>query len=173
MADVDASRRRKTRRESGAAGSPEDTMHAQLLPIARPITRPRFAWLAAALELLTAAGAIPVGIMLITDPTGAGVGFTPGWIEATPFGSYLVPGIYLLLMNGFGMLVVAALTLVRHWTAPWLTGVFGAGLAIWIGVQLVVMPEFSFLQAIYGTIGLVLAATSVAWLRRTDQLRLW
>ena len=148
-------------------------MHAQLLPIARPLRRPRFAWLAVALELLTAVGAIPVGIMLITDPSGAGVGFPAGWIEATPFGSYLVPGIYLLLMNGIGMLVVVALTLVRHWTAPWLTGVFGTGLAIWIGVQLVVMPEFSFLQAIYGTIGLALAATSVAWLRRTDQLRLW
>ncbi len=148
-------------------------MHAQLLPLSRPLSRPRFAWLAVALELLTAVGAIPVGIMLVTDPTGAGVGFPAGWIEATPFGSYLIPGIYLLVMNGAGMLVVAALTLVRHWTAPWLTGVFGAGLAIWIGVQLVVMPEFSFLQAIYGTIGLALAVISVAWLRRTDQLRLW
>ena len=125
------------------------------------------------LELATAIGAIPVGIMLITDPSGAGVGFPAGWIEATPFGSYLVPGLYLLLANGVGMLLVAGLTLVRHWTAPWLTGVLGSGLAIWIGVQLLVMPEVSVLQAIYGAIGLVLAAASVAWLRRTRQLRLW
>jgi hypothetical protein len=148
-------------------------VHAQVRPIATPLERPGYAWLALVLELATAIGAIPVGIMLITDPSGAGVGFPEGWIEATPFGSYLVPGLYLLLMNGVGMLVVAGLTLVRHWTAPWLTGVLGTGLAIWIGVQLLVMPEVSFLQAIYGVIGVALAALSVAWLRRTGQLRLW
>jgi hypothetical protein len=148
-------------------------VHAQARPIATPLMRPGYAWLALVLELATAIGAIPVGIMLITDPSGAGVGFPPGWIEATPFGSYLVPGLYLLLMNGVGMLVVAGLTLARHWTAPWLTGVLGTGLAIWIGVQLLVMPEVSFLQAVYGVIGVALAALSVAWLRRTGQLRIW
>jgi hypothetical protein len=148
-------------------------VHAQLRPPNARVDRPAYAWIAVVLELFTALGAIPVGIMLITDPTGAGVGFPPGWIEATPFGSYLVPGLYLLLMNGVGMLVLAGLTVIRHWTAPWLTGVLGIGLAIWIAVQLVVMPEVSILQAIFGAIGLVLAAISVAWLRRTDQLRLW
>ena len=148
-------------------------MNARLHPSSTPIDRPWYSLLAIVLELATAVGAIPVGIMLITDPSGAGVGFPPGWIEATPFGSYLVPGLYLLLMNGVGMLVLAGLTVVRHWTAPWLTGVLGTGLAVWIGVQLVVMPEVSFLQAVYGTIGVVLAAISVAWLRRTGQLRLW
>ena len=49
----------------------------------------------------------------------------------------------------------------------------GTGLAIWIGVQLLVMPEVSFLQAVFGAIGLVLMAVSVAWMRRTGQLRLW
>jgi hypothetical protein len=148
-------------------------MHAHLVSATPRVQRPRYAWLATALALFTAAGAIPVGLQLVTDATGGSVGFTPGWIEATPFGSYLIPGIYLLLMNGVGMLILAGLIVLRHWTAPWLTGVLGAGLAIWIGVQLVVMPEFSFLQAIFAVIGLVLAAISVAWLRETDQLRLW
>ena len=148
-------------------------MTPQLHPVTTPIDRPWYALIAVPLELFTALGAIPVGIMLVTDPTGAGVGFPPGWIEATPFGSYLVPGIYLLAMNGAGMLVLAGLTLMRHWVAPWLTGVLGTGLAIWIGVQLIVMPEVSFLQAIFGVIGLVLMAVGVTWLRRTGQLRLW
>jgi hypothetical protein len=147
-------------------------MHAQLRPAADRVDRPTWIWIAVVLELFTALGAIPVGIMLITDPSGAGVGFPPGWIEATPFGSYVVPGLYLLLMNGVGMLILAGLTIIRHWTAPWLTGVLGAGLVIWIGVQLVVMPEVSILQAIFGAIGVALAAISVAWLRRTGQLRL-
>ncbi len=148
------------------------TVHAQLQPSTGSIERPAFVWLAVVLELFTALGAIPVGIQLLTDTSGASVGFPDGWIEATPFGSYLLPGLYLLLVNGAGMLLLAALSVMRHWVAPWLTGILGTGLVIWIGVQLVVMPEFSFLQAIFGAIGVVLMGVSVAWLRRTGQLRL-
>lgn len=148
-------------------------MRAQLQPSSRPIERRAFVWFAVTIELFTAFGALPVGYLLVTDTTGAAVGFPPGWIEATPFGSYLVPGLYLLLVNGAGMALLAVLTIRRHWIAPWLTGVLGSGLVIWIGVQLLVMPEVSYLQALFGVIGLVLAGTSVAWLRRTGQLRLW
>ncbi len=137
----------------------------------RRIERPGFVWLAITLETFTALGAIPVGVMLLTDPSGAGAGFPPGWIEATPFGSYLVPGAYLFAMNGIGMLVLAALSVQRHRWSPWLTVVLGTGLTIWIGVQLVVMPETSFLQAVFGVTGLALVAMGVAWLRRLGSLR--
>jgi hypothetical protein len=142
------------------------------LPTDRRVERPGYVWLAVVLELFTALGAIPVGLMLLTDTTGASVGFPKGWIEATIFGTYLLPGLYLLLVNGIGMLVLAGLTIQRHRWAPWLTGVLGAGLVIWIAVQLVVMPEVSFLQAMFGTIGVVLVGVSVAWLRRLGELRL-
>lgn len=148
-------------------------MHAQLLPAAQPVERRPYVWLAIALEAFTAIPAIIVGVQLIADTSGASVGFPAGWIEATPFGSYLIPGLYLLLMNGFGMLVLAGLSVIRHWTAPWLTGVLGTGLVIWILVQLLVMPEVSVLQAIFGVVGLALMAISVVWLRSTEQLRLW
>lgn len=142
------------------------------LPTDRRVERPGYVWLAVVLELFTALGAIPVGLMLLTDTTGASVGFPKGWIEATIFGTYLLPGLYLLLVNGIGMLVLAGLTIQRHRWAPWLTGVLGAGLVIWIAVQLVVMPEVSFLQAMFGAIGVVLVGVSVAWLRRLGELRL-
>jgi hypothetical protein len=138
----------------------------------RRIERPGYVWLAIALEVFTALGAIPVGIMLLTDTTGAAAGFPRGWIEATPFGSYLVPGLYLFAMNGVGMVVLAALSVQRHRWAPWLTAILGTGLIVWIGVQLVVMPETSFLQVVFGVTGLVLLAVGVAWLRRVGQLRL-
>jgi hypothetical protein len=148
-------------------------MHISHTGVSGRVDRPRYVWLAIVLELFTAVGAIPVGVQLVTDTTGSTIGFPPGWIEATPFGSYLVPGLYLLLMNGVGMLVVAGLSVVRHRGAPWLTALLGTGLVIWILVQLFAMPEFSYLQAIFGTIGIVLAGIGVAWLRRTGQLRFW
>lgn len=96
-----------------------------------------------------------------------------GWIEATPFGSYQVPGIYLLLINGAGMLVLAGLTVRRHWFAPWLTGTLGVGLIIWILVQLAVMPETMILQWAFLATGLALGFVALFWLRATGQLRLW
>lgn len=149
------------------------SVHAQLLPAAEPVKRRPYVWLAIVLELFTAIPAVLVGAQLISDTSGASVGFPSGWIEATPFGSYLIPGLYLLLINGLGMLTVAGLSAVRHWTAPWLTGILGAGLVVWILVQLVVMPEFSFLQAIFGAVGVALVAIGIGWLRSTGQLRLW
>jgi hypothetical protein len=142
-----------------------------LSPDAR-IERPAYAWLAIALEVFTAVGAIPVGVMLLSDPSGAAVGFPAGWIEATPFGSYLVPGLYLFAINGVAMLVLAALSVQRHRWAPGLTVVLGAGLLVWIGVQLVVMPETSTLQAAFGAIGLTLVVVGVGWVRRLGWLRL-
>lgn len=136
----------------------------------RRVQRPAYAWLAVALEVFTAVGAIPVGIMLLTDTTGAAVGFPRGWIESTVFGSYLVPGLYLLFVNGVGMAVLALLTAQRHRFAPPLTAILGAGLVIWIGVQLVVMPEVSFLQAVFGATGIALVVIGVAWMRRLGQL---
>ena len=141
-----------------------------LRPAAEPLPRPAYAWLAVVLEIFTAIPALIVGWQLVTDTSGATVGFPQGWIEATVFGSYLVPGLYLLVFNGLGMLVLAALTATRHWVAPWLTILLGAGLVIWILVQLVVMPEFSFLQAIYGLTGVVLVILGTAWVHATGQL---
>lgn len=144
------------------------TIHLE--PATRPMPRPGYVLLAIVLELFTALGAIPVGLQLVRDPSGAAIGLPSAWIEASPFGTYLVPGLYLLLVNGVGMLVLAGLTLARHPASPWLTGVLGMGLIIWILVQIAVLPEVSPLQAAFGAIGVVLVGLSVAWLRATGQV---
>jgi hypothetical protein len=148
-------------------------MKVEIVPADRRVVRPAFAWLAFAAAVFTGVLAIPVGLVFIADPTGASIGLPSGWIEATPFGSYLVPGIYLFAINGVGMLVLAALILLRHWTAPWLTAILGVGLIIWILVQLAVMPETMILQWIFLGAGLLLGFVALFWLRRTGQLRLW
>lgn len=147
-------------------------MLAMHLRVPRRVERPRYAWVAIALEVFTAIGAIPVGLVFLSDPSGGAMGLPQGWIEATPFGSYAIPGAYLFAMNGIGMLVVAGASVMRHWSAPWLTGVLGTGLVIWILVQVLVMPEPMWLQGVFLAVGLVLDAISLAWLQRTGQLRL-
>ncbi len=148
-------------------------MHAQLVPVSRRVDRPVYVWIAVVIELLTAVLAIPVGLSFITDPSGAGMGVPQSWIAGSVFGSYLVPGLYLFAMNGLGMLVLALLTVYRHWVAPWLTGTLGVGLIVWILVQLVVMPETMILQWLFLGAGLALGFVALFWLRRTGQLLLW
>ena len=108
-------------------------------------------------------------------PTGKAIGVPQGWIEATVFGTYLIPGLYLFAgqrhrdaragrPDGAAPLVVA----------PWLTGDAGDrtdDLDRWSSS--LVMPETMILQWIFLATGLVLGFVALFWLRRTGQLRLW
>ena len=147
-------------------------MHIEFEPRSHQIERPRYVWPAVGLEVLTGILAIPVGWSFIQDPTGQAMGLTQGWIESTVFGSYLIPGLYLLAINGVGMLALAALTVRRHWIAPWLTGALGVGLMTWIAVQIVTLPETSMLTWVFLTIGFALGLVGLFWLRHTGQVRL-
>jgi hypothetical protein len=137
----------------------------------RRIERPGYAWLAVALQICTALLAIPVGLQMISNPDGAPLGLPQAWIDATPFGSWLIPGIVLVAMNGVGQLSAAALTVVRDPSAPWLTGALGVGLMIWITVQVALLP-YHPLQPIVFAIGLVEGLVALGWLRRSGSLRL-
>jgi hypothetical protein len=148
-------------------------MQVRVVPATPRVERPVYAWIGFVAAVITGVAAIPVGLLFITDPTGASIGLPAGWIEETIFGSYLVPGLYLLLMNGVGMLVLAALIVLRHWTAPWLMAVLGVGLISWIVVQLLVMPETMVLQWVFLATGVLLGFVALFWLRRTGQLVLW
>jgi uncharacterized membrane protein len=148
-------------------------VHVQFAPPASRVERPTWVWLAVLLEVVTGLLAIPVGLSFLNDPTGRAIGVPQGWIEATPFGSYVIPGLYLLAVNGVGMLLLAALTVARHWLAPWLTGALGVGLIVWILVQIVVLPETMILTWVFLSIGIVLGFVALFWLRRTNQLRAW
>jgi len=139
----------------------------------RPVERPAYVWLVIALQLGTALTAVPVGLSLMLDPSGAGIQLPREWIADSVFGSYFLPGLYLFAINGLGMILVAGLSFIRHWSAPWLTGVLGAGLVIWILVQLAIMPEVMWLQWAFLAVGVVLGVIALLWLRRTEQLRLW
>ena len=148
-------------------------MQIQIAPRSRQVERPSYVWIAVLLEILTGIFAVPVGWSFIQDPTGHALGIPQGWIESTVFGNYVIPGVYLLTMNGFAMFALAALTVRRHWIAPWLTGVLGVGLIIWIAVEIVTLPETMILTWIFLAIGFALGFVALFWLRRTGQMLLW
>jgi len=100
------------------------------------------------------------GYMLVTDPTGASLGIPLEWLEGSPFGSYLVPGLILLIVLGiFPLAVLNGVRRSRGWSRYGVLAV-GGGLVIWLIVEVAVIgyhaePPF---QAIYGAVGLALLA---------------
>lgn len=93
------------------------------------------------------------------------------WLDAIPLvDSWLLPGLVLALGFGIGSLVTTYGLIRRsHWS--WLHGLervtghhwswiatilIGAGQVAWIALELIYLPEPSFLQYLYGPLGLAL-----------------
>jgi hypothetical protein len=76
------------------------------------------------------------------------------YLEGSPFSSYLIPGMLLILLVA-GVHAVAFVTTLSEsrWGMP-LSAAGGFACLIWIFVQMIYIP-FSFLQALYFGLGLV------------------
>lgn len=100
------------------------------------------------------------GIGLIADPTGSALGIPHEWLQGSPFSSYLVPGIVLLLVLGFFPLIVArAVFFRRPWS--WHASLFvSLALIIWIVVEILIIgyQPRPALQLIYGLLGVAMLA---------------
>lgn len=104
------------------------------------------------------------GIGLIVDPTGRLLQIPIEWLDGSPFETYLIPGLVLLLVLGIVPLgVLYGLWTRKGWA--WLGArLVAAALLVWIGVEVVVIgyqPEPP-LQLIYGLLGVVLLVGSLA-----------
>jgi hypothetical protein len=152
-------------------GHPQSEVSVEMTGSVGRVERPPYAWVAVGLQLFTSLMAIPVGVAMIADPNGSPLGIPHEWIAASPFGSFLLPGITLLAMNGLGQLAAAILVWRRHPVAPWLTGALGVGLMIWIVVQVLTVP-FWILQPLMFAVGAAEGLVALAWLRRLGAMRL-
>jgi hypothetical protein len=136
----------------------------------RPIERPGYVWLGIASQVFVGVMAVPVGLVMMGDPNGSPLGIPNEWVADSAFGSFLVPGLFLLLVNGVGQLAAAGLALIRHPLAPWLMATLAVGLLVWIAVQVLIIP-LSFLQPAIFLIGLLQGTVAVFWLRRLGRPR--
>lgn len=115
------------------------------------------------------------GLMLLLDPSGGLIGMPLNVLRNGPFTDFLIPGLVLLLVLG----VFPALVAVGLWRRPplpfagplerafgehwsWIgSGVTGAGLLIWLAVELWVVGPSSLLLA-YALLALAIIALALA-----------
>ena len=114
-------------------------------------------WLLFAIEVVVAVNAVGGAIWGL-----AGAKDVPReWLEGTPFDSYLVPSLILLIAIGGGMGAAATALLINHRFAPELSIAAGLILIGWIVVQvLMIAPNggVSWLQPTMVAAGLLVAA---------------
>lgn len=98
--------------------------------------------------------------------------FPSEWLEDVPLiDSWTLPAIVLGVGFGLGS-IVTGIGMLRQWVWPWATGferatrhhwswaatlAIGVGQVVWISLELVYLTDKTFLQAIYGAVGLSLA----------------
>jgi hypothetical protein len=132
-------------------------------------SRPRWQtrWLLVVVEFVVAVNAVGGAVWGL-----AGAKNVPReWLDGTPFHSYLIPNLILLVAVGGGMSIAALALVVRHRLAPEVSVAAALILVVWITAQvLIIVPDggFSWLQPTMFAAGLVIAA--LGWrLRRQRQ----
>lgn len=84
-----------------------------------------------------------------------GLGMPTSWLDGTPFDSFLVPGLVLLLIVGGTQALAVVLQHRRHPWYPAAAGVAGFGMVLWIYVEVALLPVYSFLQTVYLATGVL------------------
>jgi hypothetical protein len=129
---------------------------------------------AVVLEVLLSIGALGGGLVLMIAPRGEIMSLPLAALAGSPFDTYLVPGLILFGVLGLGPLVAARLAWLRHPLAPTAAFVAGAGLLIWVAVEVAIIGYSNEppLQAIYGILGVVIVLVACRWILGVDLPRL-
>ena len=105
-------------------------------------------------------GAIGGGMMAILNPKGP-VGLSTDVLKNSPFSNFLIPGIILFIVIGFGNVFSAVTILLKSRFQGYISSVFSWALVIWIIIQCIMLHVVIYLHIIYFIIGLVEAVLSI------------
>jgi len=117
-----------------------------------------------ALQVFIGIGAVGGGLPMIVDPSGSKLGMTLEMLEHSPFSTFLVPGIVLLMVNGLGNLVGATASFKRYRRAGEIAIALGIFLVAWIVIQVYWLAGFHWLHGMY--LGLGILEVILGWLMR-------
>jgi hypothetical protein len=128
------------------------------------VRRPLALWVLMACTLLQGISGLAGGIKLVAAP-GEGGWFPLEWLDGSPFGDYLIPGLILLVVLGVYPLLLFVLQWRGSSLAWWGSGALGVALVVWILVEILVAGSepgvMRGLQIVYGSLGLVIVALSL------------
>lgn len=84
-----------------------------------------------------------------------GLGMPLYLLDDTPFDSFVLPGVILLVIVGGTQALAVVLQHRRHPWYPAAAGVAGFGMLIWMYVEVALLPGYGFLMTLYFTSGVL------------------
>ena len=121
------------------------------------------------LDVFLAIGALGGGLALMLGPRGEIIPLKVANLSGSPFDTFFVPGLVLLVVLGIGPLAAAALAWQGHPLAPAATFTVGIALLIWLAVEIVIIGYTNDppLQPFYLVVGAVITVIGLSWLIET------
>jgi hypothetical protein len=119
------------------------------------------------LQMFIGIGAVPAGIAMISDPSGRGLGMPLEMLANSPFSNFLIPGVFLLVVNGIGSLLGGIASFSRHRFAGEIAAGLGTFLMVWIAAQVWWMGVH-WLHVLYFVLGLVELTLGLKYRRNPD-----
>ena len=107
------------------------------------------------IQSIVALSAIPAGLLMIIQPDGTKLGIPMEILDASPFSDFLIPGLFLFLVNGLAQGFAAFYSFKKYSFYKIIGLIFGIVLILWIIIQVYFIHPIHFLQVIYFTIGVV------------------
>lgn len=106
------------------------------------------------IQVMVALGAIPAGWAYITDPSGGSMGVSVELLAKSPLKNFLIPGLFLLLVNGLGQVTGAVFSILGKPAAGRAGLALGLILCLWIIIQVWWITQSSFMQPLFFAVGL-------------------
>jgi hypothetical protein len=106
-------------------------------------------------QVFIGVGAIDGGYLLISDPSGANMGFDLELLRSSPFKDYLIPGVLLFSINGLGSILGGLLSIMRYRFSGELAMILGLFLVLWIIFQMLWIGLVSWIQPLYLVFGFI------------------
>ena len=93
-----------------------------------------------------------------------GLGMPAAMLDGSPFSSFVIPALVLLVVVGGTQTVGLVLLARRSRTAPLWSAIAGFGMTVWIMIETVMIQGFSVLQAVYFSLGIAQLALVIGML---------
>jgi len=120
---------------------------------------------AAALHFLVGAGGVAGGLGALSNPN-APMGISTDILKYGPFRSFLIPGLFLLIVLGGGNLAAGVLALTKAKGRECLTACMGGILVAWIVIQCLILWTVNGLHAAFFAVGAVQGCLGLALIVR-------
>ena len=98
--------------------------------------------------------AILAGVLFVIDPSGVKMGLSLEMLSTTPFSNFFIPGMILLIINGFGCVLIAILAFKKHRHTGFAGIMMGLILCSWIHFQMIWLV-YSWMQTVIFGLGCV------------------